>query len=158
MVESNIVDWSVIESLYINDNTTTHQQLADRFNKPLGTIKNRATKGKWLEKRNLKQANVIQKATEKATKSQIEIASKFNEDDIKLSQLLKSKVVGLLNSDNDLTPTELNACANTLATSQKIGRLALGLSTDNSMLSGDKNNPLSPPTFIINGVKPKNES
>lgn len=152
------IDWGVIAARYISDDSVTLQSLSDQYNIPISTLKSRCSEGGWTSKRRQKTTAIVQKATAKAEKSMVEIAAKFNQDDIKLAQSLKYKVATLLQAEDDLSPQELNSLANTLSTSQKIGRLALGMSTDNSVVTGKDGTPLQPPVFNIIGVVPKNES
>ena len=153
------VDWAELEALYVADNTTTIQSIADKYGVTFSAVKSQHQKGKWLEKRKKKTENIVQKITEQAEKTAIDIAVKFNADDIKIAQAIKAKIVHALRAE-EISPQEINSLSNSLATAQKVGRLALGMTTDNTVnqLTGANGTALQPPVFNFNPVKPKNES
>lgn len=74
-----------------------------------------------------------------------DLLAKLNEADLKSAQALRDKANELMQSVT--TPNELKALSGTFDIAQKIGRLALGASTENSTVTS-KELPASVDEFV----------
>ena len=126
-------DWITIEADYINDTTQSTSSLSNKYGVPAGTIGARMAKFKWNDKRQEKSLKVKTESIQRATEDQITVASQFCSDDLEVSIKIRKKVAELMLTID--SPNDINALAAAADKAQKIGRLALGLSTSNSELT-----------------------
>jgi replicative superfamily II helicase len=125
--------WEKIKTEYING-VETMREIAERYGiNPQGVMK-RANREQWLAERQKLAAQVITKALDKSVNSRVKLLQEYNAKDVAISNAIKSKAATMLKAQ-DLTPSQLRQLAAAFADAQKIGRLALGLSTDNSELN-----------------------
>lgn len=126
-------DWAMLEAEYINDPTASTTTLSKKYGIPTGTLSCRMSRDKWLEKRQAKSLKIKEASIENATLTQIEKASQFCSADLKVSEAIREKIAQKLSEE--LTANELNSLSQAADKAQKIGRLALGLTTNNEGLT-----------------------
>ncbi len=121
-------DWPALKLEYINS-TLSLRELADRHGIKAAGVMGRAVKEGWDAARKQKQAEISAAAQEQLTNSRIDELASFNEDDLKMARAIRARAARMMQTSNDLSPTELRALAAAADTAQKIGRLALGAET-----------------------------
>lgn len=122
-------NWIKVEADYITDPTHTTKTLSDKYGIPEGTIATHMAKHKWVDKRNMKTSKVKEKTIEKATERAINQAAQFCSEDLKISIEIRNKIAKMIDSID--SPSEINSLSQAADKAQKIGRLALGLTTSN---------------------------
>jgi len=136
-------DWLAIQTEYISG--VEYAELSEKYGIKEATIRQRAKRGDWSQMRH----NTSQTVTEVAISAIIEVKAdllaKLNEVDLTAAQSLRDKANELLATV--ATANELKAISGTFDIAQKISRLALGASTENSTVT-NKELPVSIDEFI----------
>lgn len=139
-------DFVALRLEYVNGNETL-RELADRHGvKPAGLFTRSANEG-WEEERKQIQARTSKEAQEQMLIDRVAELAKFNEDDIRIAKAIRAKAAKMLSSDAN-TPSELKALAGAMDIAQKIGRLALGAETANTMNTVRQLSALSDEEFL----------
>jgi hypothetical protein len=125
-------DWTALRVEYVNS-SLQYKELADKHGLKEGTVRQRANREKWAEERNALSRAVTQKATVDLVDTRADDLAKFNEDDLKMARAIRAKAARMMG--NDLSPQDLRALAGAVDAAQKVGRLALGVSTENSAVT-----------------------
>jgi hypothetical protein len=125
------IDWQTIDREYIQGSETIGQ-IAVRHGLLENTVKRHSNRHKWSVKRLEFQARAEAKAQTLAIKDRAKQLSSFNDDDLKVARALRARVARRLSvQDKELNSGELRQLAASAEAAQRIGRLALGASTDN---------------------------
>ncbi len=150
MTTKQKADWLIIKAEYVNG-TESVTDVAKRHNVSQAAANKRATREKWSEERLEKSKIVQKKADERLSAVRTEELAKFNEDDLLVARTIRSQVAAVINkareAKRDLDAKELRSLAGAAEAAQRIGRLALGASTQNSEVFGKDGQPLAPPVF-----------
>lgn len=125
-------DWAALRVEYVNGSMDYHE-LAKAHGLKHATVRQRANREKWQEARHTLSQAVTHAAQAKLTEDRTDELTKFNEDDLKMARAIRAKAARLMG--NDLSAQELRALAGAVDVAQKVGRLALGASTENSAIS-----------------------
>lgn len=137
-------DWTAIRLEYING-SMSQRELADKHGiNPAGLMK-RASKEGWEAERQQKSAEVSRASQEQITEDRVNVLIKFNEDDLRMARAIRAKAASMIK--NLETPSELRAVAGAADLAQRIGRLALGAETENSIVTS-RELPASVDEFI----------
>jgi hypothetical protein len=137
-------DWAAVKTAYIHG-TDTMRELAEKHGiKAAGLMKRAAAEG-WDAERKQKSAEVSKAAGALLTGSRVDELAKFSADDLKMARAIRAKAAQMLGGAN--TPADLRAIAGAVDTAQKVGRLALGASTENSTVT-TKELPASVDEFV----------
>lgn len=134
------IDWPAIRLEYVNG-SMTYAELAERHALKAGTVRQRGNREGWEEQRNAVTRHVTQAAQGELTETRIDELREFNSADLKLARAIRENAVRLLEAGATideatgepvpLSPRDLNSIAKAAESAQKVGRLALGVSTDN---------------------------
>lgn len=125
----------------------TLRDLAEKHGVSYEALRKVASRGEWMDERH----NVTQKVTSEAVATAIQTRvselSQFNADDLRMAKALRGMAAQLINQSQQpgakkLTIGELGQIARLASDAQKIGRLALGASTDNHELTGAGQGPI----------------
>lgn len=125
-------DWAAIKVEYVNS-ALTYGELAERHGIKAGTVRQRANREGWNDSRNAVSQFVTVTATEQITENRVDELTKFNAEDLATAKAIRNKAIemmGLVDS-----PSDLRALAGAVDVAQKVGRLALGASTENSAVT-----------------------
>lgn len=122
------------------------RELAEKHGIKAAGVMTRAANEGWEAERKQEQAKTSLESASIISKYRIDELVKFNEDDIKVARAIRSKAAQML-SEAD-TPAALRSLASAFDTAQKIGRLALGASTENSNVSTRALDPLPDDAWI----------
>ena len=131
-------DWTAIKTEYING--AEYPALAKRHKIKEATLRQRASRNKWSQERQKASQAVTTKATAVLVESRAEQLANFNADDVRVAKAIRAKAAKLLQAAT--TPHELRALAGAFDSAQKIGRLALGATTENNGLSSPGGGPV----------------
>ena len=134
------IDWPAIRLEYVNG-SMTYAELAERHALKPGTVRQRGNREGWEEQRNATTRHVTQAAQGELTETRVAELAEFNRADLDLARKIRERAVQMLAEDMTtdeatgepvaLSPRDLNAIAKAAESAQKVGRLALGVSTDN---------------------------
>lgn len=125
-------DWTALRVEYVTTSITL-RELADRHAIKAAGVMRRAAKEGWEAERKQESAKVSSQAIAASTPERAEELAKFNEDDLRMARAIRDKAASMM--DSDLSPNDLRALAGAVDTAQKVGRLALGASTENSSVT-----------------------
>lgn len=132
-------DWPAVRLAYINS-TKSIRQLAEEFGVGESAAKKRSATEGWDAERKLRTKEVTEAAQKVTTVTRAQELAKFNEDDIRVAKAIRAKAAAMMGSVS--TPNEIRALSLAFETAQKIGRLALGATTDNTGLSDPNGGPI----------------
>ena len=134
-------DWPALRQEWVNNPAMQLKELAAKHGLPGATVRARANREDWQRERNAVQRDATQRATEAVVTSRAQQLARFNEDDLRVARAIRAKAVQMLGSARGAS--ELRALASTLSEAQKIGRLALGATTENTGLSDPHGDPVA---------------
>lgn len=130
----------------------TYQQLEAEFNVNYGTIALRCKKEGWQEERAIFERKLKEDIDAKKRKELLKASVEFDSSSLKLAKAIQAEIgqllvaaqyerqkiaQGLEPERKIFTSSALSSMAMALATAQKVGRLALGESTENGRDVGD---------------------
>ena len=126
-------DWITIKTEYVNG--AEYSALADKYKIKEATVRQQSSRHKWLEERHKMSLAVTAKAISVLVESRAEQLANFNADDIRVAKAIRAKAATMMR--NASSPQDLRARSGAFDTAQKIGRLALGATTENNGVTGD---------------------
>ena len=139
-------DWTALRLEYVNS-TVTLRALAEKHGIKAAGVMRRAAKEGWDDARKQESAEVSKASQAALTLNRAEELAKFNEDDLRVAKGIRAKAARMMGEAAD--PNSLRSLASAFEAAQRIGRLALGATTDNAGLSGPDGGPIpSMPTVI----------
>lgn len=139
MATKNKPDWLAVKLEYINSSKSI-RQLAQEFGVGESAAKRRSTKEGWDSERKKQNQKVTEVAQKVTTVTRAQELAKFNEDDVRVAKAIRVKAAAMMQQAT--SPQEIRALALAFDTAQKIGRLALGATTDNTGLSDPNGGPI----------------
>jgi hypothetical protein len=125
-------DWAALKVEYVNS-ALTYGELAERHGLKAGTVRQRANREGWNDSRNAVSQFVTKVATEQITENRVDELIKFNAEDLATAKAIRNKAIEMM--DGIESPSDLRALAGAVDVAQKVGRLALGASTENSAVT-----------------------
>lgn len=137
-------DWTALRLEYVHG-TDTMRELAEKHGIKAAGVMRRAAKEGWDSERKQKSAEVSKTASAVLTESRTDDLAKFNADDLKMARAIRAKAAQMMQTAT--TPSQLQALAAAVDKAQKVGRLALGASTENSAVT-TKELPASVDEFV----------
>ncbi len=138
------IDWAALKIEFVNGSATLRDTAkANSINE--STIRNRAKKDNWQQERDTMRHNATLLASEILLEERVDLLAELNSIDLASAQALRDKANEMLQTVS--TPNELKAIAGTFDSAQKISRLALGASTENSNVT-TKELPSSVDDFV----------
>jgi len=146
MATKQNADWTAIRLAYINSDKGA-EELARDFGVTAESIRQRVSRHKWNADRRSVTETVTKTVTEAVTRDKIDALTAANEANIKVAKALRGAVGKRLFDAQQslidaLSPQEMSALARTLEITQKVERLALGASTENTELTGKNGQPI----------------
>lgn len=140
-------DWDAIRTEYISS-TISMRELAEKYNCSADAIEKRAYTQAWTEQRRKLAAEVLAKADAEITERRAKELIAFNEQDLQVAKAIRSQIARHITESMQnkvlLSAKELRTLASAASDAQKIGRLALGVSTSNNEHTGANGLPLIP--------------
>ncbi len=136
-----MTDWKALETEYVHG-TMSMRELAESHGIKSAGLMRRAASEKWDEQRKQKSAAVSKVVSSVLTELRIDELTTFNLADLGYAKTLQEKAESMMKSVD--SPQALLAIAKTFDAAQKIGRLALGVSTASNELTGKDGKSLLP--------------
>ncbi len=134
-----MTDWPALRREYVNGSLQL-KELAEKHGLKAVTVRVRAHREDWESERNAVQRAVTQVAQTRLTEDRATALARFNDDDLKVARAIRGKAASMLATAK--SPADLRALASAMGEAQKIGRLALGATTDNTGLSDPNGGPI----------------
>ena len=126
-------DWASLQIEYVHG-TMTMRDLADSHSIKAAGVMRRAANEKWEAKRKQESSRVSKAASAKIGDKKIDDLAEFNEADLKIAKAMRMQVaVHIRNAQESkevMSPADIRTLASAHEAAQRIGRLALGVSTD----------------------------
>lgn len=131
---------------FINGQMTL-RDLADKHGMAYDALRKAAARGEWMDERHRASQKVTAEAVNANIQTRVAELAQFNADDLRMAKALRAMAAKTLNDSQRpngeaLTIAQLGQLARLVADAQKIGRLALGASTDNHELTGAGQGPI----------------
>jgi hypothetical protein len=135
VTRASSIDWPAIRLAYINGSMSM-KDCAAQFDLKPGTLRQRAHREDWETQRNAMSRAVTSTAQAKIIKTKAQELSEFDAEDAKMSRALRAVAARMLVDANRegakrLTAAEARTIASLAESAQKIGRIALGGTTEN---------------------------
>ena len=139
-----MTDWTAIQTEYVHG-TDTMRDLADKHGINAAGLMKRAASEGWDAERKQKSAEVSKTASESILADRVAELAAFNAADLVMAKAIREKAETMMAQVS--SAPELRALAAAVDTAQKVGRLALGASTENSTVT-TKELPASVDEFV----------
>lgn len=140
-------DWDRIRSEYISSSISI-REIADKYECSADALEKRAGREQWTEQRRKMSAEVQAKADAEIAERRAQMLVEFNEQDLSVAKALRNQIKNHINDaiqkGEALSTHDIRRLASAAADAQKIGRLALGVSTANNEVTGVNGQPLVP--------------
>ena len=133
-------EWKGLEMRYVNSSITL-KELSEASGVSVRNLSNRCLMNKWKEKRAAMMAGVESEATSIIRAERIDEVKSFNLEDLEIAKAIRDQVKGEI-KEGDLSVGDLRTLASTAETAQRIGRLALGMNTQGTALTGKDGAPI----------------
>lgn len=126
-----VADWPRIKLAFVTSNKSV-PELAWEFGVNPQTLKKQVERNSWNVERIKFEQESIAKAAEEAAERRVSELLQFNSDDLKVAKAIRARVARRLGAvDVTIGAAELRMLASAAEAAQRMGRLALGASTDN---------------------------
>lgn len=139
-------DWGALRIEYVNG-SMQYKELAEKHSIKEGTVRQRANREGWQTERNALSQVVTKAANAALGDERIARLAKFNEQDAKIAEAIKSKAARMLQGLKDGDDKTLANLTKIFDGAQKIGLLALGAATENTTVT-TKELPASVDDFV----------
>ena len=140
-------DWDLIRTEYISSSISI-RELADKYKCSADALEKRCYTQNWTDQRRKISAEVLAKAEAEITARRAEELVEFNKQDLQIAKALRGQIAKHINeamqSNELLSAKEIKTLVSAASDAQKIGRLALGVSTSNNEHTGSNGLPLIP--------------
>jgi homoaconitase/3-isopropylmalate dehydratase large subunit len=128
------INWPAAKIEYVTNASLALADIAVKYGAKLGAVKAQALRKNWVEERAERSRILLQKVAEKATRAGIDELAAYNEQDILAAKSLRDLASKRMQQAQNGKPTaqDLRCLAATVESAQRIARLALGASTENT--------------------------
>jgi hypothetical protein len=156
------IDYAPMLAAYLADFTLTQKDVAKRFGCSFHSVNRIAMLDAWSEQRAEVKRKSDEAIHESAVKQRLLNADEFSVKDLKFVETMRGAIAretNKLNTSGKLDSKKILELAASWEKAQKIGRLALGISTNNNELTGKGGEPLNsaPPVIHVSFAEPNNE-
>lgn len=156
MGTASTANWTALRIEYINGSMSL-RALANNHNlKTASGIFTRASKEGWDAQRKQQQAKTSKAAQDILDETKPNELAEFNKNDLVIAKTIRFQIASAIKAASDskaqLTPAALRLLASAAESSQRIGRLALGVTTGNTGISQPDGSPLLPSQSLLEGV------
>ena len=134
IVENNIRSYPTIE------------ELSKRYEIPSITLYRKSSSQDWKEQRTKFQRDLQNEIDRKKQSQLAKDSVNFDDNNLKIAKALQNEIIALLSFSNKqrqekerpfFSPSSLNSLSLALSTCQRVGRLALGESTENTNITNE---------------------
>lgn len=141
-----------VEDLSGNRQYPTLDSLAVEYEIPIATVYNHSASESWLEQRNMFQTKLQNELDESRRKQLVKDASAFDSASLSLARAIQGEIGQIIKTAQDdrrdntstkknpISPSSLNSLSMALSIAQRVGRLALGETTDNTNVNATIDN------------------
>jgi hypothetical protein len=139
-------DWAAMKADYLANRSLTMKDIAAKYGCSEISVKKHSQTENWVSERAAIHREFVRSTTEANLRKQAKTALQFNEDVLTEAMSLLYSIKEEhenLKAAGELRPNELGKLTTALKTTLETGRLALGLSTNNSEHTGKDGAPLS---------------
>ena len=129
------IDWPAAKIEYVTNAALTLADIAAKYGTTMDATKQQCLRNNWVEERAERSRILSQKVTEKSILDIVGELAKYNEQDLiaaKSLRALAAKRMQSANQGQNLEPKDVRALAGAIESAQRIARLALGASTENT--------------------------
>jgi formate dehydrogenase maturation protein FdhE len=129
------IDWPTAKIEYVTNAALTLADIATKYGVPEPATRKQAERNNWTEERAERGRILSQKVAEKSILDVVGELAKYNEQDLiaaKSLRALAGKRMQQANQGAALEPKDVRALAGAIESAQRIARLALGASTENT--------------------------
>lgn len=131
-------NWDAIRTEYVAG-IASIRQLAEAQQVSENALEKRAARQKWAEARRNMSEKVLASADAKIIETKVDELAEFNASDLKIAKAMRSQIAGHLRAAQTgavlLNPMDIATLMRAQEAAQRVGRLALGASTDISSLT-----------------------
>jgi tRNA/tmRNA/rRNA uracil-C5-methylase (TrmA/RlmC/RlmD family) len=145
-----MTDWTALRTEFVHSSDNL-LELAERHGLNKSTVRNRAQRERWQAERDSLRLIATQRADNAIIEVRADELSQFNLRDLEVAKMLKNKAEAMSKSVDK--PSDLRALALAFESAQKIGRLALGATTENNGVSGSINTTSVTPKELAEAVE-----
>lgn len=149
-------DWAAIRVEYVSG-VETYRAIAKRHAIKEATVRQRASREGWSDQRHTASQTVTEEAEAAIGAGRVAELVKFNDEDLRMARLIRARAAQMMEAASGrekggkqvdlLKPADLRALASAVEAAQKIGRLALGATTENTSVT-TKELPASVDEFV----------
>lgn len=128
------IDWPSARAEYVNNASLTYANIGQKYTVLETTVRKRASDENWTAERIARATALVQKATEKSILDSVAELTKYNEQDLIAAKSLRALAAKKMQQvqQGTLEAKDLRALAGAVESAQRIARLALGASTENT--------------------------
>lgn len=150
MKGKSLVDWASVESEYISS-ATSYRELGAKHGIGVAGLRKRGLRGEWARKRREFSDRVAARLGEETVETRVEQSRRWNEQDLQIAVAARGRVASEFTAlaKNRTLPqhirlSRLGAIIRMAVDVQRMGRLALGMTTDHAGVC-DMEEPLIDP-------------
>jgi hypothetical protein len=128
------IDWNKIRLAYVHS-TKSFTAIAAEFGVTAAAAAKRCEREGWVRLRREAADALAMQAEQEIERRRLVELTKWNEDDLRMASALRARVARQLAAAKDATdigPAQLRQLAGVVESAQRVGRLALGATTENS--------------------------
>jgi hypothetical protein len=129
------IDWLAARASYVNTAALTYADIAKRFGINPSALRMRAGRENWTAERQAATAKLLQNVTEKTIFDTAAELVRYNEQDLQAAKALRALVAKKIQhtqQQGHIEARDLRSLAGAVESAQRIARLALGASTENT--------------------------
>lgn len=163
--ENGEIDWEEARFAYVNCSLTP-KEFADAYGFPPQYVREKASRGGWNAEREAIAIEVEKAAQAALNAERAKELVDFNKADLTMAKAIRGMVAERIkqikdqkaaNPKMEISAMELRMLSSTVESAQRVGRLALGISTANHEVTGKDGKDLTAPTIIIGGPPEQGE-
>jgi hypothetical protein len=130
------IDWPAARAEYVNNAALTYAEVAEKYHAHVSNVRTRAARENWTGERTARTTFLLQKVAEKSTLDAVAELARYNEQDLMVAKALRSLAAKKMQQaqQGNMEPRDIRALAGAIESAQRIARLALGASTENSLI------------------------
>lgn len=138
-------DWNIVRLAYVHSSKTLAQVARD-FGLTDSAVEKRSEREEWARLRRETSETVSRAASERIEAERAKELAAWNDADLRVARALRGQVVAAINSAvnnaKPLRPADVRGLASAAEAAQRIGRLALGATTENTGISDPSGGPV----------------
>lgn len=127
------IDWPAAKNEYVNNAKLTYAEIAKKYRTTPGSVEQRAFREHWTAERAQRAKILFETVRDKSILDTVSELARYNEQDLAMAKVLRAAAARLIqDKDEELGPKDIRFLAGAVESAQRIARLALGASTENT--------------------------